>query len=148
MNLEEIKKDLDAFIREFFYGFSTYVTVDPQHPKMNFYGELLKGLGVELGKIGFPDNFLTTFLQMVDDYRDNRLEEERIRLLHTLIIRCRSLGIIIHNNDAISSLKMEKYQIESDNERLAEECRHLNEELDAYKKFVALQGKSLQTGVV
>ena len=144
MQIEEIKKDLDAFVKELFYGYSTLVTVNPNDPKMEYFAPLLHALGEEVKENGKGDNFFSALYEWVKDYRDNKLEEEEIRSLYDIIIRCRGFGIIIHNNDAISSLKMEKMTVENEIRQVLSEYEIQSAELKRYKEFVALQGKTLE----
>jgi hypothetical protein len=146
MNLDAIKKDLDNFMRDLFYGFSTFVFAKIDQGTMN-YGKAMLQPRAGLVKDKPNTSILDIFLGVLDEYNDNKLDEESTRQLHKTIIRFRALGLIIHNNDAISSLRMEKMTVENEIRKLLSENEILSAELKRYKEFVALQGKTVKSGI-
>lgn len=147
MNLEDMKKDIDVFDRELFYGFSKFVLANLGEDKAGLFGKIILEVNKELKKSDPKANLLTVLLDALTDYRENKLDENTIRILYNTIITYRSQGVIIHDNSAITSLKMEKLVLENENRKLVGENELLSGELEAYKKFVALQGKTVKTGI-
>ena len=147
MNLEEMKKDIDAFDRELFYGFSKFVLANVGEDKAGLFGKIISDINKELKKSDPKANLLTVILDTLTMYRENKLDETVIRNLYSTIVAFRSQGVIIHDNTAISSLKMEKLTLENENRQLASAYEIQSGELEAYKKFVALQGKTI-TGIL
>ncbi|MDE1839364.1 MAG: hypothetical protein KGH87_05520 [Thaumarchaeota archaeon] len=138
MNLEEVKNDLDIFMREIFHGFSTFSFARFDEKLTPLHIGVIKGLSG--GDLKSENNFLIQISEMFDNYRENKLDEEKIKVLYSLISRLRSFGIIIHNNDAVSNLKMEKlnaddksHRLEKENELLAEELSRCRSTLDSKK---------------
>ena len=142
MNLEEIKKDVDITIREMQIGTSLYIVGDSKAnlrtlEDLQAKAEKLRDSTQTLLKDAKAELFPLMFMIV-----DGKADDQTYRTFYKYILILRNTGYLINNPDALSSMKMEKFHIEQENVRLATECERRGEELEAYKKFVALQGKT------
>ena len=118
-----MKCDLDRFNRELFYGFSTFVITHPDSERAIAYSQAFN----EMKKNN--RNILEEMLILFEKYRKNELNDDQIIKLYNTIVRFRTFGIIIHEQTAVSTLKMEKLYAEEKSQRLVKENELLAEEL-------------------
>jgi len=138
MNEQEIRHDIDNFIRELFYGFSKLAPA-------NQVERFAKQYGGEIN-LGNVKNLHSELLSLVETYLSG--EQVDVHRIYSRIIALRMTAMIINNPEAISSLQMQKLTVEDENRKLLGENEILSGELKAYKEFVALQGKTVKTGIL
>ena len=137
MEEQEMKQDIDNFIRELFYGFSRLAPAANVEKFSRQYGNIIR--------LGNVEGLHNEVIGIVENYISGK--EINIRQIYSRVVALRMTAVIINNPESISSLQMEKLVVENENRKLLGDNEILSAELKAYKEFVALQGKSLKTGI-
>lgn len=147
MNIDKMKIGLDSFTKEMFYGFSTFAMASSDDKKMQTVISSLKGFDSALKGGNVKTPFMEMLAKYMLDHLTGVLKDEQIPLFYDMIIISRSFGLIIHNNDSIASLKMEKQvteellnQAQKETDLLKEEIINLRHEaISKQSKLEAVQ---------
>ena len=137
MNHETIDQDLDQFVSDMFHGFSTISIASSKDEKqIQVTLAIMKGLDDVFKKNKVDKGGLEIFSQLILDYTEGKLDEQGKLAFHHLILVLRGLGIVVHNNDSITNLKMEKINAEQKNLRLQKENDLLKEEMVSLRSLL------------
>lgn len=147
MKIENMKKDIDEFIRELFNGITVFVMTRPIDEKTTEHlNEIFKRLEQYKDRPFVKEFNEEGLYNNIFKYLEGDVDDNFIRKIYRVIIMSRNYGLIMNNTDAIATLKIEKMYAERTSRELEEQNTLLAEELNAYKQFVALQGKTM-TGI-
>ena len=141
MNIDIMKKDVDSFIQEIFYGFST---INKDNLGYSKFPLIIPITGVDPKDDNM--NMLVLMAELFSNIRkyiSGNSDENMIKNIYTSVMGLRSIGAIVNNNDSISSLKMEKKRaddrsldLEKKNDILSEELLNCRSILDSKKMNV------------
>lgn len=147
MNLDDMKKELNVFIKDLFHGFSTSGLATADTDKLERLHLISEGWKEKQKTPGQSMSFNELLWQYVNKYVHDQLTENQIKHFFTLVLASRSVGLIMNDSNSASSLKMENlrledrvHDLEKENELLAEQLAQCRSILDSQKvKFDAVK---------
>lgn len=127
MSVDEMKKEVDEFIKELFRGFSTFIMATVDEKKLAVLEKVYKGSSKDTKEV--YDEIPLKLTDSIQEYITGKKDEKLITDIYKYVIMLRSLGIIVNNSDAFASLKMEKSRAEDKSKKLGKENELLAEQL-------------------
>lgn len=132
MKIDEMQKGIDDFIKELFYGITTYYILTESSKRIEVTTNLLKMTAPEENK----DRLVWLFDNLHDYLDQDKNEPELTRKIYKTIMNLRAFGVFINNPDAITSLKIEKINAENRNQVLQFEKNMLAQEVLDLRKIL------------
>lgn len=121
------RKGVDDFIHELFNGHTTFVIANTNKQTVVTYGQVLDRAHENLKSMA--KEIPSQIFGQIINYFNGHDTDELVNKLYEHILIMRSIGMIVNNNDAITSFKIEKMAKDEETRKLKLENKLLAEEL-------------------